>query len=162
VKKINRFFTGDWVNRARVHRDLKPTTNPPDAFVEVTQAAWDNFASRGNWSAAAELAEHCATRRPTLYYGWENWAWALHKQGQTREAYELLLPLLRNLKFPGAPSGRAAWCLACFCAALGQETEAKRWLRLASVLAQDKSIFHFHTLREPDLQSLWTRMAEMA
>jgi hypothetical protein len=125
-----------------------------DPFVDVTQVSWDNFASRENWEAAEKLGRLCAEKRPKLYYGWENWAWALHKQGLTEAAYELLKRVVKGLKLPGPPSGRAAWCLACFCSRLGKISEARRWLRLAETLATDKSLFHFHTLREPELQAL--------
>jgi tetratricopeptide (TPR) repeat protein len=132
-----------------------------DPFIEITQFTWDNFASAGNWTSAASIGQISAKKRPHLYYGWENWSWALHKQGLSQEAYNLLAPILKNLKPKGPPSGRAAWCLACFCSCLGRSKEAKRWLRLAGTLAQDKSVFHFHTVREPDLQAIWRELEEL-
>jgi hypothetical protein len=130
-------------------------TAKADPFVEVTSAAWENFASECKWKAAAEIGKLSTEKRPHLYYGWENLAWALHKQGFTRVAYDMLYPILRGLKLKGPPSGRAAWCLACFSACLGKNNEAKRWLRLAATLAQDKSGFHIYTSHEPDLQTIW-------
>lgn len=140
-----------------------PNTNPAiDPFIEVTQAAWDRLASDEDWPGAAAVGKFSAEKRPALSYGWENWAWSLHKQGESLQAYQLLAPLMKSLKLPGPPSGRAAWCLACFCAELKRTREAKRWLRMSAVLAQDKSTFEFHTQREPVLQAIWCQIAEVS
>jgi hypothetical protein len=131
-----------------------------DVYVDVTQAAWERLVGEENWTAAAEVGRLSSLKRPKLYYGGENWAWALHKQGRPEEAYDLLAPMMRELRLAGPPSGRSAWCLACFCAVLGKRNEAKRWLRLAATMARDEDAFHSHTLREPDLQELWLKTAE--
>lgn len=133
-----------------------------DMYVEVTRLWWDRFAGMGDWKAAAALARECTEKRPELAYGWENWAWALHKQGQTREAYKLLAPILKKLKLAGPPSGRAAYCLACFCAALGKRREAVRWLRLALAMASDKEVFKDHVIHDPDLREVWPGMPQFA
>jgi hypothetical protein len=163
--KNNRFSFAvrDSQRQSRNNRYSKLFHSAPvalDPFVEITQVTWDDFASSEKWTAALEIAEISARKRPELYYGWENWAWALHKQGLTQSAYDLLAPIMKGLKLKGPPSGRAAWCLACFSCCLGRSKEAKRWLRLAETLARDKSIFHSHTIREPNLQKLWSEMEE--
>src|SRR5204863_9094662 len=139
------------------NKPKRPRLTPTeiDPFVEITQLSWEDFVSAGKWTAAAEIGEISARKRPHLYYGWENWAWALHKLGSTQAAYDLLAPHIKGLRPKGPPSGRAAWCLACSCLGLGRTHGARRWLKLAGALARDKSLFHFHTLREPDLQALW-------
>jgi len=146
---------------ARRGNSLARSGAEADPFVEITQVTWDKFACSGKWVAAAEIAEIATQKRPGLYYGWENWAWALHQQGLTQSAYDLLAPIMKGLTLKGPPSGRAAWCLACFCACLDRVKEAKRWLRLSETLAHDKSLFHSHTVREPHLQKLWSEMEEL-
>src|SRR5690606_2975079 len=81
---------------------------PADTYVEITRTWWERLANSGDWKSAAALAKACTEKRPELSYGWENWAWALHKLGRTRQAYSILAPLLKKLKLPGPPSGRAA------------------------------------------------------
>lgn len=125
-----------------------------DSFVEVTKLWWERFAASENWQSAAELGKLCARKRPKVSYGWENWAWSLHKQGKTREAYDLLAPMLKRLKLPGPPSGRAAYCLACFCGAMDQTREGTRWLRLAWTMAADRDAFRIQALLEPELRGI--------
>ena len=131
-------------------------------FVELSKGWWEKLASREDWRTAAELGELCAKVCPHEAFGWENWAWALHKQGQTKQAYKVLAPILRQLKLSGPPSGRAAYCLACFCTALGKIEEASGWLRLAALRSVNKEAFRFHVLGEPDLQSFWPKINELA
>jgi hypothetical protein len=146
------------LNRLRAQRTV-PTQDP---FVEVTKLWWERFSSSDDWKSAAELGKICAKRRPQLAYGYENWAWALHRLGDTEGAYRILAPLMRRLQIPGPPSGRSAYCLSCFCGALGRAKEAKRWLNLAYVLAEDKDVFRHHAVIEPDLRDVWPGIPELA
>jgi hypothetical protein len=148
----------DDLHRARAQRVVKTS----DPFVEVTKLKWERLASAGNWASAAKLGKYCAEKRSSLSYGWENWAWSLHRLGKTRAAYKLLAPILKQLTLPGPPSGRAAFCLACFCGAMDRVKEGTRWLRLAYTLAEDKDAFRLHALREPDLRSIWPGIPELS
>jgi hypothetical protein len=132
-----------------------------DSFVDVTREWWERFAGTENWKCAAELGKICAEKRPDLAYGWENWAWSLYKQGKPREAYNVLAPLLKGLKLPGPPSGRAAYCLACFCGELRKVKEGVRWLRLAHTLAADRDAFRVHAVLEPALREVWPGIPEL-
>jgi len=138
------------------------TVATSDPFIEVTKLWWERFASSQDWKSAAELGKVCAKRRPNLAYGWENWAWGLHRMGDTAGAYKILAPMLKRLRLPGPPSGRSAYCLACFCGALGKSKEAIRWLNLAYILAEDKDIFRTHVLREPELRDVWPGIPELS
>jgi hypothetical protein len=129
--------------------------------MEVTKLWWERFAAANNWASAAELGRVCAQKRACLSYGWENWAWALHKQGKTSEAYKILAPILKKLKLPGPPSGRAAYCLACFCGALDRQKEGERWLRLAYALAADQDAFRHQAILDPDLRSIWPGLPDL-
>jgi hypothetical protein len=131
-------------------------------FVEVTRMWWDKFAAANDWKSAAALGKTCAEKRPELAYGWENWAWALHKTGETIQAYKLLAPILKKLKLAGPPSGRAAYCLACFCGTLGRSREGVRWLNLAHALAKEKDAFKMHAIHEPDLRHIWPGLPQFA
>jgi|SRR3954464_10646176 len=132
-----------------------------DSFVDVTREWWERFAGSENWKRAAELGKICAEKRAHLHYGWENWAWGLHKLGRTEEAYKTLAPLLKGLKLPGPPSGRAAYCLACFCGVLGRVKEGTRWLRLACTMAADLDAFRVHAILEPDLREIWPGIPQL-
>ncbi|HTG45359.1 MAG TPA: hypothetical protein VK633_12585 [Verrucomicrobiae bacterium] len=140
------------------HRTV-PTSDP---FVEVTKLWWERFAEEKKWGSAFQLAKVCTKQRPDLAYGWENLAWSLHRQGDSLAAYNVLSPLLKKLKLPGPPSGRAAYCLACFCGVLEKSVEGLRWLKLAYLLAEDKDAFRHQALLEPDLREIWPGLPEFA
>lgn len=147
----------DEFSRGRTYRPVATS----DPFVDVTRIWWDRFAAAQDWKAAAAIGKTSAERRPDLAYGWENWAWALHKQGKTAAAYKLLAPLLKKLKLPGPPSGRAAYSLACFCGSLQKNRESARWLRLAYNLSQNRDDFRLQALLEPDLREIWPSLPEL-
>jgi tetratricopeptide (TPR) repeat protein len=133
-----------------------------DPFAEVTRIWWERFASLDDWESAARIARVSTERRPQLSRGWEDWAWALHKQGKTRAAYKLLAPLLKKLVLPGPPSGRAAYSLACFCGALKKNKEATRWLQLAYNLSVHRDELRTQALLEPDLREIWPGVPELS
>lgn len=143
-------------------RTSQATGASRDMFVEVTRLWWERFAASGDWVSAAALGKKCAEDRPDLAYGWENWAWALHKLGQTEKAYKTLAPILKKLKVHGPPSGRAAYCLACFCGTLGKNAEGVRWLKLAHAMAVDKDTFRVHAVHDPDLRDIWPGLPRFA
>ena len=151
------------LKRDSLARPLGQRTVPTsDPFVEVTKLWWEKFIANENWFCAAELGKLCTKRRPNLSYGWENWAWGLHRMGDSLGAYKVLAPLMKRLKLPGPPSGRSAYCLACFCGALGRTKEGVRWLNLAYILSEDKDVFRHHALRESELREIWPGIPELA
>ena len=145
--------------RARSYRHSVTTSDP---FADVTRIWWERFAGLEDWKSAAAIARVTAERRPSLSSAWENWAWALHKQGKTRQAYNLLVPKLKKLELPGPPSGRAAYSVACFCGALGKFKEGTRWLRLAYNLSLNRDDLRLQALMDPDLREIWPGVAELS
>lgn len=123
---------------------------------------WERFAGLEDWKSAAAIAQVSAERRPNQYCGWENWAWALHKQGDSLKAYKLLAPKLKKLVIPGPPSRRAAYEVACFCGALGRCKEGVRWLRLAYNMSADRDELRIQALMEPDLREIWPSVSELS
>jgi hypothetical protein len=109
-----------------------------------------------------KIAQVTTARRPNVWRGWEDLAWALHKNGDTLQAYKILAPRLKKLSIPGPPSGRAAYSLACFCGALGRVKEGTRWLRLAHNLCQHDEGFRIQALIEPDLRLIWPGVAQLS
>lgn len=173
VVKSNRLLPWVGWNTGEVSVLLLPQAEPTrprmyrsvvtgDPFAEVTRLWWERFATQGNWKSAAEIARVSTKHRPKLSRGWEDWAWALHKQGKTREAYKLLAPILKKLILPGPPSGRAAYSLACFCGALGKLKEGTRWLQLAYKLCQNRDDLRTQALLEPDLREIWPGVPELS
>jgi hypothetical protein len=144
--------------RGRTYRPIATT----DPFSDVTRIWWERFAGMKDWKSAAAIARVSTERRPDQYCGWENWAWALYKQGHPLKAYKLLAPKLKKLELPGPPSGRAAYELACFCGALGRFKEGVRWLRLGCTLSLDKDDLRIQALLEPDLREIWPSVAELS
>lgn len=142
-------------------RSYRPVATD-DPFAEVTRIWWERFSGLDDWKSAAKIARVTTERRPNLWRGWEDLAWALHKQGKSLEAYKILAPLLKELALPGPPSGRAAYSVACFCGALGRVKEGIRWLRLAHNLSRQHESFRIQALLEPDLREIWPGVAELS
>jgi tetratricopeptide (TPR) repeat protein len=128
---------------------------------EALWEEWEKRLEKGDWEGAMERAGRLTEEFPEEYFGWENLAWTLHRSGQTREAYEVLAPLLKELRLPAAPSGRAAYFLACFSAMLGKGKESERWLRLALALAAEPREFLLNAIKQPELSPLKARMERM-
>jgi hypothetical protein len=142
-------------------RSFRPRVTA-DPFSEMAKAWWERFATDGDWKRAAAIGKLTSERRPEEAWGWENWAWALYKQGDSLAAYKILAPLLKKLILPGPPSGRAAYSLACICGKLQKTREGTRWLRLAYTLCENKDMFGVHALLEPDLRQIWPGIPELS
>ena len=83
-------------------------------------------------------------------------AFSLHELKRTKEAYEVLIPVVD--KFPEHDLMR--YNLACYCCQLGDLKEAMQWLEKAIDLAGKKDI-RLMALDDPDLEPLWTKIGEI-
>jgi tetratricopeptide (TPR) repeat protein len=101
--------------------------------------------------AALELARILMDVDAGEFWGWLYRSQALHWLGRTAEALELLLPL--QDRWPKA--FEIPYDLACYCAQLGREDEARDWFRRASRLTKHPSAVRSMALSDPDLEPLW-------
>jgi|SRR5579859_5469019 len=101
------------------------------------------------WEAAAETARLLCQIVPESPFGWIHFAYALHELKRTREAYEVLLPVVDRF----GEEYVIRYNLACYCCQLGQLDEARAWLKKAIELAGPETIKEM-ALSDADLEGL--------
>ena len=147
---------------SRKQKDRRLTARPKIRIAKENEAGrreelwkeWEKEMQNENWDGAIQTARRSTKQFPKEYFGWENLAWGLHRAGRTRAAYRILAPLLKGLKLPPSPSGRAAYFLACFSSMLGKGRESERWFRLALALAVDPKKLVLDAMLQAELSPL--------
>jgi tetratricopeptide (TPR) repeat protein len=107
------------------------------------------FEAAKRWEYAAEVARAITEFAPESPFGWIHCALALHELKRTREARDLLLPVVD--KFPDQYIIR--YNLACYAAQLGDLKAARAWLEKAFELNHSKDVRRT-ALEDPDLEPL--------
>jgi len=100
-------------NRRLSHRTTIRVATEKET-VEKLRTEWEKEMEEENWEGAIRIARRTTKQFPKEYFGWENLAWGLHRAGRTQSAYRILAPLLKGLKLPPPPSGRAVFFSVLF------------------------------------------------
>jgi hypothetical protein len=106
-----------------------------------------------NWERAAETAELLCHVVPETPFGWIHLAYALHELRRTREAYNVLAPVVERF----SEEYVIRYNLACYSCQLGNLEEARGWLRKAIALIGADTIKEMAST-DPDLQNMWTEI----
>jgi predicted Zn-dependent protease len=101
------------------------------------------------WEPAAETAQAICQAVPEAPFGWIHLAYALHELRRTREAYNVLIPIVDRF----ADEYVIRYNLACYACQMGQLDEARSWLKKAIALAGSETIKQM-AMTDPDLQDL--------
>jgi tetratricopeptide (TPR) repeat protein len=144
----------DLGNHVEASAELEKIAPANRAHPDVLQVRWGVYAKAGKWDACLDIATALTQMTPRRRFGWIHRAISLDQLQRPAEAKELLLSAVGKL----GPSSTVAFHLACICARLGQLIEAKRWVKEAIDLAQDKATLDRLRLRlldEPVLESFW-------
>lgn len=114
---------------------------------------WQVYAAWNKWDRAHEVADRLVRDFPDESCGWVHRSYALRRLrgGGVRPALDALHPAAD--RFPDEPV--IPYNLACYCAQLGELTEARKWLKRA-MKAGDERVIHRMALADPDLQPLKT------
>lgn len=102
-----------------------------------------------DWERAAETGQVLCQIAQESPFGWIHLAYALHELKRTREAYDVLAPMVD--RFPEEYVIR--YNLACYSCQLGNLDEARAWLEKAISLAGPETIKQM-ALKDPDLEKL--------
>lgn len=116
---------------------------------DVLRVKYHLYEKAKNWERAAETAQLLCQIIPEAPFGWIHLAYALHELRRTREAYNVLIPLVD--RFPEEYVIR--YNLACYCCQLGELEEARAWLRKAIALIGSDTIKEMAS-SDPDLASM--------
>ena len=144
---------GNWLE---ANDELEQITPQMRAHPDVLLVRWNVYAAAKKWEMAAEVARALSELLPDRPVGWVHWAFSLHELKRTKEAWDVLAPVVD--KFPDEHIMR--YNLACYACQLGNLKEAKRWLRKAIDLA-GKTDIRTMALDDPDLQPLWNKIGEI-
>ena len=134
---------------ARLNADL---ANHP----EVLRVRYHLYGDTKEWERAAEVAQLLCKIVPDAPCGWIHLAYALHELRRTREAYNVLIPVVDKF----SKEYVIRYNLACYMCQMGQLEEARSWLKKAIALAGIDTIKEM-ARNDPDLQTLWTEIQQM-
>ena len=144
-------------NPAEAAQELEQISPAARQHPEVLGASYQVSAATRNWESATVSARAICETIPESPFGWIHLAYALHELKRTREAYEVLIPVLET--FPDDYVMR--YNLACYSCQLGDLAEARRWLRQAVPLAGPNEIKRM-AADDLDLQPLWPELDQLA
>lgn len=123
----------------------------------VLAVRWQIYAACRWWEAAWIVSTALCEIAPDYAPGWISQANALRYYKDLRSAKKLLLSVVD--KFP--EEAVIPYNLACYTCQLGQLSEACRWL-LKAFEAEKTVQLKLMALCDPDLKSLWDKIAETA
>ncbi|MGD0351643.1 MAG: tetratricopeptide repeat protein [Verrucomicrobiota bacterium] len=144
---------GNWLE---ANEELEQITPLMRAHPDVLLVRWHVYATAKKWEMAADIARAISEQLPENPFGWVHWAFSLHELKRTKEAWDVLVPVVD--KFPDEYIIR--YNLACYACQLGNLKEALQWLKKAIDLAGKKDI-RTMALDDPDLQPLWNEIGEI-
>lgn len=120
---------------------------------EVLQIRWRIYAAVHKWRACLSVARTLLIEEPESPFGWVHLSFALHEMGRTKEAWQQLLPAVRQ--FPN--DFIIPYNLACYTCQLGRLTEAWAWYEHARGMAAAGTV-QAMALEDKDLQPIWDKI----
>jgi predicted Zn-dependent protease len=144
---------GNWVE---ANEELESLSFKVKVHPEVLAIRFQIYAKAGKWEYAAEIARSISELLPDNPFGAFHLAYSLHVLKRTREAWNVLIPVVD--KFPSEHLIR--YNLACYACQLGNRTEAFEWLQKAIDLA-GKDDIRMMALEDPDLEPIWIDISEI-
>ena len=130
--------------------ELEQITPEMRGHPSVLEVRFHIYAAAKKWEYAAEIAKAISEFAPDKPFGFIHQAYSLHELKRTREAWNVLLPVVD--KFPKEYIIR--YNLACYACQLGNLKEARDWLKKASDLAGTNEV-KLMALKDADLEPLW-------
>jgi hypothetical protein len=121
----------------------------PDALHstrEVLKLKCNILVAAKNWRELRVMASTAAMYFPQEPVFAEDWAWAEHKQGETPQAYSILVHACEKYE----KTWRTAYYLSCFTYSLKRTREATEWLGLALLLHTAPAQLKHRAMREED------------
>jgi predicted Zn-dependent protease len=122
---------------------------------DVLQVRWAIHAAARDWELAAQVAEDFRHANPDSPFGFVHLAYALHEMKRTREAQNILLPVVDKFR----DEYIIRYNLACYACQLGDQEAAWRWLEKSMALTDPNDVKRM-ALNDPDLEPMRTRIKE--
>jgi hypothetical protein len=144
---------GNW-QEAKV--ELEHISPMMRASPEVLQVRYQVYAAGKKWELAAEVSKAISEAVPDSSSGFVQMAFALHELKRTREAWDVLLPVVD--KFPDQYLIR--YNLACYACQMGDLKAAWQWLEKAIEMAGTGNVKKM-ALEDPDLEPLRSEIRQI-
>jgi tetratricopeptide (TPR) repeat protein len=125
------------------------------SHADVLQVRWAIYAAGEDWEMAMQIAEDFRRANPDSPFGFVHLAYALHELRRTKEAQNVLLPVVE--KFSDEYIIR--YNLACYACQLGDNEAAWRWLEKSMALTDPNEVKRM-AMTDADLEPLRKRMRE--
>ena len=143
-------------NCAEATEELEQISLAMRGHPDVLMVRFAIYSAAKKWEYAAEIARAIADLVPESSFGWIHCAYALHELKRTKEAWNVLLPVVD--KFPDEYLIR--YNLACYAAQLGDLRAARAWLEKAFELNNSTELKQM-AKDDPDLQPLWSDIPQI-
>lgn len=138
---------GDWESANEELEEIQPQLR---AHPEVLKVRIQVYVEAEQWDHVVEITQTLASELPRDSFGHVHLAEALHKLGQTEEAWRTLVRVAH--RFP--KEWIVPYNLARYAAKLGSLVEARELLADAFAVGDAKAL-KLQALDEPDLEPLW-------
>src|ERR1039458_39287 len=143
-------------NQVEAFEELECITPQMRVHPDVLELRWQIYSKEKKWAACVHIARAITKLAPSLSNGWIHWAFSLHELKRTKEAKEVLLPVVG--KFPKEYIMR--YNLACYECQLGNLKESRAWLEKTFELADENEV-KLMALNDHDLEPLWREIGEI-
>jgi predicted Zn-dependent protease len=143
-------------NYTEANEELEKITPTKRAHPDVLRVRYEVYAAAEKWEGAAEIAKAISELAPESPFGFVHLARALHALKRTREARDVLLPVVDQFN----KEQILFYNLACYCCQLGDRKTAWQCLERAIALAGPSDI-RLRALDDPDLAPMWLDIAEI-
>ncbi len=122
-------------NYLEANEELEQITPRLRAHPFVLEMRYKIYVEAEKWDGAVEIARTLSEMLPDNSWGYIHFAYALHALKRTKEAYEVLIPVVDKFS-----NSTMLYNLACYSCQLGQIKESMSWLEKAIDLAGKKDI----------------------
>jgi len=122
---------------------------------DVLQVRWAIHAAAKEWELAAQVAKDFCHANPDTPFGFVHLAYALHELKRTREAQNVLLPVVDRF----SDEYIIRYNLACYACQLGDKKAAWCWLE-KSMTFTDPEEEKRMALNDPDLEPMRTQISK--
>jgi tetratricopeptide (TPR) repeat protein len=143
-------------NHAEAKAELAKISAPSREHPDVLELEWRICAAEKNWANALETACKLVQVDPDNAAGWIHQSYSLHELKRTKEAFDLLLPVVEKF----ADISTIPYNLACYACQLDDVDAARRWLAKA-VRIRGKDDIKKVALADPDLQRMWEEIEQL-
>jgi tetratricopeptide (TPR) repeat protein len=143
-------------NHIETNEELEKISPQLRVHPDVLELRWQIYAKDGQWEPCVDIARALTKLAPARPHGWIHLAYSLHELKRTKEAWDVLIPVVD--KFPKEYLMR--YNLACYACQLENLEEAWRWLEQAFDIGDSKQL-KLMALDDPDLEPLWANIGEI-